>query len=992
MILIFLLLYSLALPVPPVRGCQWPCEGYEEDCLDSVWICDNFAQCWDDWDEGKEAGQGCNLYPESGCLSQFGREHFKCERTGECFQTSQEAAQCDRTDSASPTSRSCRLEGGEGWRCNDGRCIPSREVCDGQTQCEDGSDEGREEYQGCNSYPELPGEPRCPSWFGLRHQPCLLEAESERIALLPLCTLPRLADSGSIEECRRCEEPDHWRCNNGWCINRTNLRNGRQDCQDGSDEVTQPILGWRHLLLITVTIVTSGLVVPLCCRLQSSREGRGDQGCLPPPATSSSSVFTERRMLAREEYLQLPPCDIPSHLIATLENKTDNWEVRERGRLMAVVTRSRISVSGLKTEVVTKAKCQYALLHNDSIRFYHLYMYLAARSRTVADLTKLTRQLYSWELELHRHDHAEVIKCWRLRLGCSATTSVIINSVTNNKTSCLTAWANCMAPVRDSLRYLRREMQRARPQEDSVLDQILSLLYFTLVPFIACSLFYLEQIKNIIFAIVFWNSLSDYTDSRLLDFPFEFSLSLLLLVSIACNQCLFILYSYFYAEEIFEINGDCEKFQVRILCYKTVATFLSPLMPCFILANYVYYDSYISRTKRHLQTLNDPSEEPISNEEKERRDDNQAERIRLYREIYSMKSRRQIYRKLYSYYRVTSALTESVSLIIVTILLMFVDNKSPTSPRVSTNNYTNFMLIDLMEVRLATFFGVETTLGGEVNKVEVYLVKDVMIVCSLAYSLLVILSSAVKYWYQAKNIAMSWRGQIVLGLYLTALLYNKLTTVISILSTSRLNSPQLHWTFLSLLVLARLAFVYTFKRKYSTNWKSAGIIDQWINLLVNTVFIIPATVCHNPVLQLKRKERDLTQFDRRRSDPERRTEFMRRTEAGGDGQPGQVEEEVRAVILKMWSKNTSRKIDVEMVQLKVKKKQSKWKVERTELEDVITRTLHSLEFLGLINTALLTPAKNKSEYLVLLLLVAVENIASLCLEVAVGKCSAVIIS
>ena len=144
MILIFLLLSSLALPVPPVRGCQWPCEGYEEDCLDSVWICDNFAQCWDDWDEGKEAGQGCNLYPESGCLSQFGREHFKCERTGECFQTSQEAAQCDRTDSASPTSRSCRLEGGEGWRCSDGRCIPSREVCDGQTQCEDGSDEGRE--------------------------------------------------------------------------------------------------------------------------------------------------------------------------------------------------------------------------------------------------------------------------------------------------------------------------------------------------------------------------------------------------------------------------------------------------------------------------------------------------------------------------------------------------------------------------------------------------------------------------------------------------------------------------------------------------------------------------------------------------------------------------------------------------------------------------------------------------------------------------------
>ena len=981
MILLFLLLYS----IPTALACQWKCEGYEdpENCFDSVWICDDFPQCYDDWDEGKEPGQGCNLFPESGCLSQFGKEHFKCARTGECFQTRLEAEHCDQMDPSSPSSRSCQREGGEGpgWRCSDGRCLPRSEVCDGQAQCEDGSDEGRQEGEGCNSHPEVPGH--CPSWFGLPHQPCLVETRSERIALLPLCTLPQLADSGSIEECRRCEEPDQWRCNNGWCIDKKNLRNGRQDCQDGSDEVAQPILGWRHLILITLTIVFIGLLVPLFCRLQS-REGRRDQGCLPPPATSSSSVFTHRRnnsrclILGREED---PSSDIPTHLIATLENKTDNWEVRERGRLMAVITRSRVSVSGLKTEVVSNAKCQYALLHNDSIRFHHLYMYLAARSRTVSDLTKVTRQLYSWELELHRHDHAEVIKCWRLRLGCSATTSVIIHSVTNNTTSCLTAWANCVAPVRDSLRYLRREMLRARPQEDSVLDQILSLLYFTLVPFIACSLFYLEQIKNIIFAIVFWNSLSDYTDSRLRDFPFEFSLSLLLLVSIACYQCLSILYSYFYAEEIFEINGDCQKFQLRSLCYKTVATFLSPLMPCFILANYVYYDSYISLTKRHLQTLNDPRQEPITNEEKEKRDKNQKERIRLYREIYSMKSRRQIYRQLYSYYRVTSALTESVSLIIVTILLMFVDSNSP---RVSTNNYTNFMLIDLMEVRLATFFGVETNLG-EVNKTEVYLVKDVLIVCSLAYSLLVILSSAVKYWYQAKNIAMSWRGQIVLGLYLAALLYNKLTTVISILSTSRFNSPELYWTFLSLLVLARVGLVYIYKRKYSTNWQSGGIIDKWVNLLVNTVFIIPATVSHDPVLQLKRKERDLTQFNRRRSDPERRTEFMRRTEAGADRQPCKVEEEVRSIILKMWSKNTSRKIDVEMVRTKVRKKQSKWDVESDELEEIITKTLLSLEFVGLINTALLTPAKNKSEYLVLLLLVVLENVASLCLEVAVGK-------
>ena len=49
-------------------------------------------------------------------------------------------------------------------------------------------------------------------------------------------------------------------------------------------------------------------------------------------------------------------------------------------------------MSGLKTVVVTNPKCQYALLHNDSIRFYHLDMYLAARFRTVSNLTQGIRQ------------------------------------------------------------------------------------------------------------------------------------------------------------------------------------------------------------------------------------------------------------------------------------------------------------------------------------------------------------------------------------------------------------------------------------------------------------------------------------------------------------------------------------------------------------------------------------------------------------------------
>ena len=910
--------------------------------------------------------QGCNLYPQSNCSSSNGERHYWCSRTGACFLTRSEAEKCEENDdTTTPPSRDCwldRLDGTQapGWLCWDGQCIPREEVCDGFPQCNDGSDEARGDHQGCNSFPEAPGH--CVSWFGDLYKPC--EGEES------LCTEASRAETGDTDQCRGCEGADHWRCDDGWCISLVKVRDGRQDCSDGSDEVVQISLGWQHLVLITTTIVLVGLLVPLCCRVHSSGRRLSGHGCLPPPAVSRSSVFSHRRdnsqssILAREEeHHMIPSTDIPADLISLLENKSNNWDVRTRGRLLAAITRSRVSVSGLRPEVVTSAKCLYALLHNDSIRLHHLYMYLASRCSNVRELAKVTKHLFSWEMELHRQDQSEVLNCWRLRLGCSSTTSVIISSVTNRSTfssRCRTF----VAPVRDSLRNVRRKIMSARPQEDSALDQILSLLYFTLVPFLVGSLFYLEQIKNIIFAIVFWHSLIDYTDSDLLTLPFEFSLCLLLLLSIITTQCLFILYSYFYAEEIFEINTSSEecgrgRWQRRSLCYRTVATFLSPLMPLFILANYVYYDSYISRTRRHLQTLNDPSQEPISDEELRAREANQEERIRLYRQIYRLQSRRQSYRKLYSYYRLTSAVFESVTIIIVTILLMFVNKSTSALLTDTNNNYNNFKLIDLIEMRLVTFFGVGTKIGGELSSALYgeYLVKDIVIVSWLVYSLLVILTSLVKYWYQAKNIAMSWMGQTVLGFYLFFLLFNKLTTVISILSSSRLHSDHLLWLWSGLifllLLLVRVGLVYLYKRRWSSNWRSGGVLDKWINLVVNTLVIIPVTVSHDPVQELQRKEVELSKFSRRRSDPERRKEFLRNS-ANMDGDPGAEpgqpsQEEVRAIILKMWWKDTNRRVDVSLVKEKIRSK-AKWRGNDLGLDRVIRETLHSLEVVGLINT------------------------------------------
>ena len=52
-------------------------------CCFQEWICDGYSDqpgCEENLDEGEEPGQGCNLFPESGCRSSNGKNHFKCER------------------------------------------------------------------------------------------------------------------------------------------------------------------------------------------------------------------------------------------------------------------------------------------------------------------------------------------------------------------------------------------------------------------------------------------------------------------------------------------------------------------------------------------------------------------------------------------------------------------------------------------------------------------------------------------------------------------------------------------------------------------------------------------------------------------------------------------------------------------------------------------------------------------------------------------------
>ena len=105
-----LLIVSLGLGTVGVRAGELTNDGWEcgGDLWDDRFICDGFVQCDDDSDEGAAPGEGCNLFPESGCPSPGARRRFRCARTGECFDQRGQAEQCET--STGPPARDCEVQ------------------------------------------------------------------------------------------------------------------------------------------------------------------------------------------------------------------------------------------------------------------------------------------------------------------------------------------------------------------------------------------------------------------------------------------------------------------------------------------------------------------------------------------------------------------------------------------------------------------------------------------------------------------------------------------------------------------------------------------------------------------------------------------------------------------------------------------------------------------------------------------------------------------
>ena len=414
-----------------------------------------------------------------------------------------------------------------------------------------------------------------------------------------------------------------------------------------------------------------------------------------------------------------------------------------------------------------------------------------------------------------------------------------------------------------------------------------------------------------------------------------------MILGILLTHLLFLWYSFVSAEDIFEVGhnrkrckGSTENVTVKFIFFKFVAMFLSPLMPVYVLANHIWYESKLRMKRRHLQTvegnISEGEDSAISDEQKkvlaDKKKEKVKDRISLYKQVLLLETKSLKYRKFYSYFRVTSAVFESVTQVnkevticevshfklqvVVIILLLFVCGRAGRSINLDVG----------VEHHLYSFFNISIDDNNALSASGLNLMRDVVMFGSVLWSMFVIISALVKYWYQAKNLAVTLQGQICLGLYFTSLSINRLTTVISLFATTQPLPPNVPFDdgstnpkiniigafaiFVFLVVILRPLGVVTYKWNFSRNFKIkwekfkwSEVVDRFVNVLVNCLVVTPFMVQTENIMVLKELNEKFVDADsdakqkleKRRDSLRRKTSIMRMS-SEVDNQPNRQTE------------------------------------------------------------------------------------------------------
>ena len=431
----------------------------------------------------------------------------------------------------------------------------------------------------------------------------------------------------------------------------------------------------------------------------------------------------------------------------------------------------------------------------------------------------------------------QVLSCyqWQRHLGAQCWTLALIESTKGEQKIASRLRVVCY-PIRNFMRTCRRWALGEEEDKDSKWYKAYTFVRSGAIPLIEILIFNFEQIKNVLYVDFIYTALKDIEEIRSGQHEFEFLLMVIMTSGVLMSQMLIRFYASVYAEDIYQFHSFKEGqpcCTLKRIFFRTMAFVMSPLVPTYTMINYVIFSAKLHRARRHLQTA-----------KVDQGDDKIGARIDLYRRILFLENKTLKCRKIYSYFRVTSALLDSASCLVALVLLFLVGNQAHRIP-----------LYNAVGDRFNSFYNVH-----EISKSEGLVFHlmtgfehaDTWILVSIVWSLAIILTGLVRYWFYAKDQALTVQGQICLGFYFLSLTFNRLTTLISLLFNTQPfdgSDPviplEVAEILLILLVVIRPLGVTITKIGVSEKFcfsgphKASKLVDRLVNVMVNCLVVTP---------------------------------------------------------------------------------------------------------------------------------------------------------